>query len=88
MQVTANGATYSVTGLRADTTLGSFDLRVDSKVPTVSDPVAARKDALGLMQALLQQHPGLRESFHGLWVFETTPNGQNFAVEQPMSAIP
>ena len=79
---------FAVTGLRADGTLGALDLRVDTKVDSVSDPVAARKDALTLMAALLKQHPELRSNFHGLWVYESTALGQTFAVEQPMTALP
>ena len=88
MPVPVDGQTFSVTALKADATLGSLDLRVDARVPSVADPVAARKDALALMAALLQQHPELRANFHGLWVYETTGAGQTFAVEQPMSALP
>ncbi len=82
-----DGAGYSVTGMRIDTGLGAMDLRVDATVPTLGDPVASRKSALGLMSALLAKYPDLRESFHGLWVFEKAGNGQTYAVEQPMSAL-
>ncbi len=88
MEVPAGDQTFAVTGLRADSGLGGLDLRVDAKVPSVSDPVAARKDALALMAALLKDHPELRANFHGLWVYETTPAKQTFAVEQPMTALP
>ena len=87
MPVPAGDQTFAVTSLRADATLGALDLRVDTKVPSVADPVAARKDALTLMAALLKEHPDLRANFHGLWVYETAPGGQTFAVEQPMSSI-
>ena len=79
---------FAVTALRADGTLGALDLRVDTKVDSVADPVAARKDALTLMAALLKQHPELRSNFHGVWVYESTASGQSFAVEQPMTALP
>ncbi len=88
MEVPTGDQTFAVTGLRPDADLGPLDLRVDTKVPSVADPVAARKDALVLMAALLKDHPGLRANFHGLWVYETTPAGQTFAVEQPMTALP
>ncbi len=80
--------TFAVTGLRADSTLGPLDLRVDTRVTSIADPVTSRKDALTLMAALLKQHPELRANFHGLWVYESTPAGQTFAVEQPMTALP
>ena len=88
MMVPADEQSFAVTGLRADSTLGQLDLRVDTKVASVADPVAARKDALTLMAVLLKQHGELRGNFHGLWVYQTTAGGQSFAVEQPMSAIP
>ena len=88
MMVPAGEQSFAVTGLRADGDLGSLDLRVDTKVQSTADPVAARKDAIALMEALVKQHPELRASFHGLWVYENTAAGQTFAVEQPMSALP
>jgi hypothetical protein len=87
MLVTTPDATFSITGLRADAELGSLDLRVDTRVPSVADPVTARASALTLMRTMLHDHPSLRDSFHGIWIFETTPTGQTFAVEQPMSAL-
>ncbi len=88
MELPVGEQTFAVTGLRADGTLGTLELRVDTKVQSVADPVAARKDALTLMAALLKEHSELRANFHGFWVYETTPAGQTFAVEQPMSALP
>ncbi len=88
MLLPVEGQTFSITGLRADATLGALDLRVDTRALSVADPVAARKDALALMAALLKQHPELRSNFHGLWVYESTSGGQTFAVEQPISALP
>jgi hypothetical protein len=85
----ANGAqSFQVTGLRIDDGLGALDLRVDVRAMSVADPVAARKDALSVMAALLAAHPGMRIAFHGLWVYETTAAGQSVAIEQPMSALP
>jgi hypothetical protein len=85
----ADGAqSFQVTGLRIDDGLGALDLRVEVRAAGVADPVAARKDALAVMAALLAAHPGMRTAFHGIWVYETTPAGQSFAIEQPMSALP
>ena len=87
--MTLNGGaqSFAITGLRVDDGLGALDLRVDTRVASVADPVAARKDALAVMAALLAAHPGMRTAFHGLWVYEMTPAGQSFAIEQPMSAL-
>jgi hypothetical protein len=83
-----NGAqSFQVTGLRLDDGLGALDLRVDVRAMSVADPVAARKDALAVMAALLAAHPGMRTAFHGFWVYETTAAGQSVAIEQPMSAL-
>ena len=88
MELPAGDRSFAVTGLRADGTLGTLELRVDTEVQSVADPVAARKDALTLMAALVKEHPELRGNFHGFWVYQTTAAGQTFAVEQPMSALP
>ncbi len=83
----ADNESFAVTGLRIDTSLGPIDLRVDTKVPTIGDPVSSRKSALSLMAALVAKFPHLRDNFHGIWVYETAADGQTYAVEQPMSAI-
>jgi hypothetical protein len=85
----ANGAqSFQITSLRVDDGLGALDLRADVRATSVADPVASRQTALAVMAALLAAHPGARTAFHGIWVYETTPTGQSFAIEQPMSALP
>lgn len=81
------GQTYTITGLRTDSSLGGLDLVVQFSVPDVSDPVATRTRILGLMSAMLAQYPQLRDAFHGLWVFADAPGQRPFAIEQPMDAI-
>jgi hypothetical protein len=85
--LTHNGQSYTITGLRTDSSLGGLDLVVEYSVPDVSDPVAARTRILGLMSAMLAEYPQLREAFHGLWVFANAPGQQPFAIEQPMDQI-
>lgn len=85
--LTHNGQSYTITGLRTDSSLGGLDLVVEYSVPDVSDPVATRTRILGLMSAMLAEYPQLREAFHGLWVFANAPGQQPFAVEQPMDQI-
>lgn len=87
MMLAGGAQSFAVTGLRIDDGLGALDLRVDTRVADVSDPVAARKDALATMAALLAAHPGMRTAFHGIWVYETAPAGRSFAIEQPMSEL-
>ena len=84
----SHGEAFGITGLRIDTSLGAMDLRVDAKVPALGDPVASRSTALAVMGALLAKYPELRGNFHGLWLFATAANGQTYAIEQPMSALP
>jgi hypothetical protein len=33
-------------------------------------------------------HPGLRDAFHGLWVYADAGNATAFALELPMDQIP
>ena len=96
MTLAAGDSVYTITALRTDASLsdasgapgGGLDLVVQEKVPSVSDPVTTRASILALMQALLTQHPELRTSFHGLWVYANAPGAQPFAIELPMAQIP
>ena len=95
MTLAAGDTVYTITGLRTDGSFaeaqgatGGLDLVVQEKVASVADPVAARAAILALMQALLAQHPELRSSFHGLWVYADAPGSQPFAIELPMAQIP
>lgn len=83
----ATGASFSVNGLSMDTSLKVLDLRVDATVPQLGDPVASRKSAIDLMRAMLAKYPDLGSAFHGFWVYDKTPDGETYAVEQPMSAL-
>jgi hypothetical protein len=39
------------------------------------------------MMALLVQHPGLRQAFHGMWVHADQGDSSLFALELPMNQI-
>jgi len=39
------------------------------------------------MTALLAQHPGLRQAFHGMWVHADQGDSSLFALELPMDQI-
>jgi hypothetical protein len=86
-QVTAGGQMFSVTSIATDDALGGLDLAIHYTAADTSDPVATRSRNLALMQALLSQHPGLRDGFHGLWVFADAPGQRPFGIEQPMNEI-
>jgi hypothetical protein len=83
-----NGKVYAVTDLHTDLFSGGLDLVVHYQAANVSDPVATRAEIIGLMTALLAQHPEFRQAFHGLWVYAVADNQQNYAIELPMSQIP
>jgi hypothetical protein len=40
------------------------------------------------MSGLLTMHPGLREAFHGMWVYADSGGATLFALELPMDQIP
>lgn len=84
----AGNEKFPVTGVHPDDALGSLDLVVNYDVANTSDPVATRNRTLAVMKALLKLHPGLRDGFHGLWVFANAPGQRPFGIEQPMSEIP
>jgi hypothetical protein len=52
-----------------------------------SDTFAVHKRNLDAMSAMLAQHPELRQSFHGMWVFSETPGQVPIANEAAMSDI-
>ena len=87
MTISAGGETFAVTDLHTDGSLGGLDLVISYKATDVSDPVATRSHILALMKAMLQQHPELREAFHGLWVYANAPGQRPFAIELPMNQI-
>lgn len=88
MRISFNGQTLNVTDVHAGEFAGKLDLIVDYEATPVPDPVAARAEVTAVMRTLLQQHPELRDAFHGLWVHASAPNRPNwFALELPMDQI-
>jgi hypothetical protein len=87
MTLVAGNQTFEITALRTDGSLGGLDLVAHYKASDISDPVATRSRNLEVMKALLSQHPELRGSFHGLWVYAESGNQRPFAIELPMSQI-
>ena len=83
-----SGPSWKLTGVRLDTSLHSADLALTYEGSGTTDPVAARKEAIQVMSALLRIHPGLRKSFHGLWAYAEKNGNQTFAIELPMAQIP
>lgn len=91
--VQVNGRAYEVMKVDTSDRLGPLDFVVhytpdNAQVTELNDPVQARKQVIQLMSAMLQQHPGLRQAFHGVWVFAGTGNVTHFSLELPMNQIP
>ena len=91
--VQANGQTFEVMRVDTSNRLGPLDFVVyytpdDAQAAALADPAKARQQVVDLMAAILQQHPGLRQAFHGVWVFASTGNIIHFSLELPMDQIP
>lgn len=88
MLLPGDGQTYEILDLHTGDLAGQLDLVVHYKGTPAADPVAARAQVTAVMRALLRQHPELAAAFHGLWVYQVTPEGkQPFALELPISQI-
>jgi hypothetical protein len=79
---------WKIDGVRLDTTLSEPDLGVTYETMGVTDPAAARTEAVAVLGALLKEHPGLKENFHGLWAYAMKDGKRAFAIELPMAQIP
>jgi hypothetical protein len=88
MKITYNGQVLNVTDVRVGDFSGKMDLIVEYQGTPIPDPVQARAEVTAVMRTLLQQHPELKDAFHGLWVHASAPNRPNwFALELPMDQI-
>lgn len=82
------GKSWHVTAIHVDTTLHHDDLGITYEGTGISDPAAARSEAIAVMSALLKLHPDLRENFHGLWAYAEKDGQRTFAIELAMHDIP
>jgi len=86
-------AAFSVTAVDTTTVFGgALDLEVhyapdSAQMAQLRDPLTARKQVTEIMLALLNQHPDLREAFHGFWVRADQGTNSIFALELPMNNI-
>lgn len=88
MRLTAGTQTFTITNVHVGEFSDQLDLIVTYSSTPGLDPVAARAQVTAVMRALLLQNPGLRDAFHGLWVYAATPGNQTpFALELPMNQI-
>jgi len=83
-----SGKSWKITALTLDTTLHTPDLAVVYEGTGLTDPMAARAEAIAVMSAFLKLHPELRENFHGLWAYSEKDGRRSYAVEQAMHDIP
>jgi hypothetical protein len=88
MHLKAGAQTFNVTNLHTGELSDQLDLVVTYQATPNQDPVAARTQVTAVMRALLEAHPELKSTFHGLWVYASTPDNQHpFALELPMDQI-
>ncbi len=80
--------TWRITALRFDATLHFADLALTYEGTGLTDPIAARAEAVSVMSGLLKLHPELRDSFHGLWAYAEKDGKRSYAIEQAMHDIP
>ena len=87
----ADGKEYRFTSISPDDNLHKDKLDIAAHImvdPTTAvDPVAMHKGNLDAMSALLVQHPELRQSFHGIWIFSDAPGHSPVADEAAMTDI-
>jgi hypothetical protein len=84
-----NGSkTWKITSLHFDTTLHTADLALTYESTGLTDPLAARAEAIAVMSGLVKLHPELRENFHGLWAYAEKDGRRSYAIEQAMPQIP
>lgn len=91
--VYANSLSFQVTNLDTSAELGPLDFVIHynptpEEAAQLRNPVQARQQILALMTNMLVTHPGLRDAFHGLWVYADQGNTTAFALELPMDQIP
>jgi hypothetical protein len=83
-----SGKSLRITGIHLDTSLHAADLALIYEGTGLTDPVAARAEAISVMTGFLKLHPELRENFHGLWAYAEKDGQRTFAVELAMRDIP
>lgn len=84
-----DGAEFRFTALAVEDTLGADkpDVAAHIKVDTLGDAAVARKRSVDAVTALIDSHPELRQTFHGVVLYEDTPEGKPFGIELAMAEI-
>ncbi|HVZ83854.1 MAG TPA: hypothetical protein VG893_09275 [Terracidiphilus sp.] len=79
--------TWKIDGVRIDLSLREADLGVTYESLGMSDPAAARTEALAVLGALVKAHPELKQSFHGIWAYASHDGKVTPVIEMPMAQI-
>ena len=92
VSLNAQGVSFNLSGVDTTTQFGGLDLDVHyipdaTQAAQLRTPTQARKQVTDVMTALLAQHPGLRQAFHGMWVHADQGDSSLFALELPMDQI-
>jgi hypothetical protein len=90
--VSSTSGAFQLTSVDTSTSFGGLDLDVHytpdpGQAAQLSNPPAARRQMLDIMNALLAAHPELHQAFHGIWVHADRGNTTLFALELPMNQI-
>lgn len=93
LQLNAQGSTFEVTSIATTGALGGLDIVVHyipnaAQLTQLRDPVAARKQVIDVMMALLTLRPELRQAFHGIWARADHGAISVYALDLPMKEIP
>lgn len=93
MPLEVQGSAFGITSIAPTTALGGLDLEVHynptaAQLTQLHDPVAARKQTIDMMAALLALHPDLRAAFRGIWMRADEGNASVYALDLPMDQIP
>ncbi len=92
MTLDVHGSSFQVTAIAPTDALGGLDLEVHynpdaAQLAQLRDPVAARKQVIDVMTALLALHPELRVAFRGIWMRADQGTASVFALNLPMNEI-
>ncbi|HUX45489.1 MAG TPA: hypothetical protein VMV57_12115 [Terracidiphilus sp.] len=88
LQVQDGARTWRIDSIHVDTSLREADLGVTFESLGLTDPAAARTEAMSVLSALLKAHPDLRANFHGLWAYGSRDAKTTPVMELPMAQIP
>lgn len=91
--VNLSGLPFTISHVDTSAELGGLDFVIHynanpEEAAQLRDPVSARKQVVSLMSGILTTHPGMRDAFHGLWVYADSGGATLFALELPMDQIP